>query len=60
MRGCIGGGEVAVGVGIDGGSVLGRVGVRGRWKECIGSRGRSRSRVRVTSRLEVELGLVKG
>ena len=32
---CIGGGEVAVGVGIDGGSVLGRVGVRGRWKECV-------------------------
>ena len=43
-----GGGEVAVGIGIgiDGGSVLGIVGVRGRWKECIGSRGRSRSRGR--------------
>ena len=41
-----GGGEVAVGVGIDGGSVLGIVGVRGRWKECIGSRGSGRSRNR--------------
>ena len=42
----MGGGEVAVGVGIDGGSVLGIVGVRGIWKKCIESRGRSRSRGR--------------